>query len=82
MVILWVIDVALTVLAWIVGLFGFTETLELPAALSLTVAVPMAGAGGVAVLNTWWPVAVGVATALAIGAALQWFYKLIPGKMT
>lgn len=82
MVILWLLDAAVTVLGWGVALFGFADPLVLPAPVSLIVAVPMAGVGGVSVLNTWWPVAVSVSTALAIGGALQWLYGLIPFKAT
>lgn len=82
MLLLGLVDAGLFLLGAVVSLFGFAGPLNLPAALSLTVPVPMAGTAGVSVLNAWWPVAVGTAVALTIGRALQWLYGLIPFKMT
>lgn len=82
MVLLWLLDAALLFLGWGVDLFGFASPLVLPATLTLTVPVPMAGSAGVNMLNNWWPVAVATAVALAIGQAMQWLYALIPFKAT
>ncbi len=82
MVLLWFFDAALIVLGWGVAFFGFASPLVLPAPPAIVVPVPYAGSAGVSALNGWWPVAVGVSVALAVGAGLQWLYGLIPFKAT
>lgn len=82
MVLLWLLDAGTLLLELVVGLFAFTAPLDLPAPPSIDVPTPMVGTAGVAMLNAWWPVAVGTATALAVGRALQWAYQLIPFKAT
>lgn len=82
MLVLWLLDLGLGVMQLLPVVFGFASTLELPESLELDVPVPMIGSSGVAMLNSWWPVAIGTATALAVGRAIQWAYQLIPMKMT
>ncbi len=82
MVVLWVFDVALTMLGWLVSLFGFMDPLVLPSAFTLTVPVPLLGSSGVASMQTWWSTFVTVSIALAIGSMLQWIYKMVPFKAT
>ncbi len=82
MVILFIFDVALTVLDWYLDLFDFLPTLNLPTPPTVVGPVPFLGATVVANLNVFLPVAVLVALALVGGKVLQWLYALIPFKMT
>ncbi len=82
MVILFIFDVALSVLEWYFGLFDFLPTLNLPASPTVVGPVPFLGASVVSNLNVFLPVAVLVALALVGGNVLQWLYSLIPFKMT
>lgn len=78
MVVIWLLQLATTVLGFLLGLLDFLPTVTLPDPFSLTVPVPLFGASGVAALNTWFGTAVLVACGLAVGRALQWIYKMIP----
>ena len=81
MVITWMLDVALAVLDWLLGLFAFLPALSLPASFSVVAPVPLMGAS-VAGLNTWVSAAVLVALGLVAGKVLQYLYNLIPFKAT
>jgi hypothetical protein len=82
MVVLWLFDVALVVVGWVLGLFGFLPVLDLPASLSVVVPVPLIGSVGVDALNLFVPTAILVTLALVAGKGLQWLYQLIPFKFT
>jgi hypothetical protein len=81
-VLLWLFDAALVLLEWFVAPFGVLPALNLPAPVSFVVPVPIVGALGVSILNSWFGVAVAVALALVLGKVLQWVYSLIPFKAT
>ena len=82
MIVLLLLDIALTIAEWITGLFGDLPSWTLPASLSLTIPVPLIGSVGVSNLNLYLPTAIAVVVALVAGKALQWLYALIPYKAT
>lgn len=82
MVVLWLFDLGLTLLEWLLSLFGFLPEFTLPASPDIVVPVPLIGSVGVAGLNVFLPTAVLVALALVAGKVLQWLYSLIPFKAT
>jgi hypothetical protein len=80
--VLWLFDVALQLIEWLLSLFSFMPDLDFPAAFSVVVPVPLLTAGTIGALNEWWTVGVAVVTALVVGKVLQWIYARIPFKGT
>jgi hypothetical protein len=82
MVVLWLFDVGLAVVGWLLELFDFLPTFVLPPSLTLVIPVPLVGGVGVSALNLYVPTAIAVVLALVAGKGLQWLYQLIPFKFT
>lgn len=82
MVVLWLMDAAIFLLASFLSLFDFLPELTLPEPLAIVVPVAVLSAGGIASLNSFLPVAMAVAGALALGKMLQWLYDRFPFKAT
>jgi hypothetical protein len=82
MALLWLLDAALSVVEWLLGLFTFLPVIDFPGSLTLLVPVPLVGSVGVDALNVFVPTAIAVALALIAGRVLQWLYQLIPFKFT
>lgn len=82
MILLWILDAGLTMAGWYFSLFDALPVLDLPTSPTIVGPVPFLGATVVSNLNVLIPVAVLVALALVVGKVLQWFYALIPFKMT
>jgi hypothetical protein len=81
-VVLWLLDVGLTLAEFVMSLFGFLPEFTLPASPSFTIPVPLVGSVGVDALNLYLPTAVLVVVALVLGKALQFVYNLVPFKGT
>jgi hypothetical protein len=80
--VLFLLDVGLLVLDWLLGLFTFLPAMSLPSGLSVVIPVPLVGSVGVNALNAYVPVAIATTVALVVGKALQWLYSLVPFKAT
>lgn len=82
MVILWLLDLALLVLGWLLALLPSLPVLAYPAAFSLTIPVPYLSHATIDGLNVWWSFALPVGLVLILGRFFQWLYGKIPFKAT
>lgn len=82
MIVTALLQLGLAVLDLVLDLFGFLDPLSLGEGPDVTVPVPLLGSTGVTSLGVWVTTSVSVATALAVGKALQWLYSLVPYKGT
>lgn len=82
MIVLWLFDIALVIMEWFFAFFEELPLLDTPSGLTLVAPVPFMGSSGIAMLNTWLPATVLIASALIVGRVLQWLYELIPFKMS
>lgn len=82
MVVLWLLDAALALVEWLLGLLPEMGTLTLPAPLSLVAPVPLLAGGQIAALNTWAAAGLAVAGVLIASRVVVWLYEHIPFKAT
>jgi len=82
MVVVWLLEAAVSVVTWLVGALPELPALTLPAPLDVVVPVPFMDAGSIGGLNSWAASGLILAAALTVGSVLQWVYGLIPLKAT
>jgi len=78
---LWTFELAVTLVGWVTSWFPSDLVIPYPSnGLNLLIPVPIATSGMIALLNSWWGIALLLFAALAVGRFLTWLYRLIPAN--